>query len=117
MSDQEKKSVRGLREVATLLTLAHGAQPRERHQMASRFARLENERARLECELDMWRARTSATEDKLAKISEQIAALRPLLFEEADQPSGNRQVHRPRRAPASDDAAAPKPSRRMSLEY
>lgn len=117
--DQKKKGTRGLREVATLQTLARGRQPRERHHLANRFARLENERARLERELSTWNARKAAAEGSLANVQEQIDALRPLLLDEPAGPAGRRPAsHRPGARP-STEAARPKtaPVREMSLEY
>lgn len=81
-SAKPRKGLSGLRDVATLQTLTHNAKPRERHQLVSRFARLENERTRLEREREMWETRLKASEEKLAKVSQQIDALRPLLLEE-----------------------------------
>lgn len=119
MSGETKKGAKGLREVATLQTLAHGAQPRERHHAVSRFARLENERARLERELGMWEIRKRATEDKLAKVYAQIEALRPLLLEEPAKFPALRQARGRRRGRASTEvpgSTAPQ-SRAIPLEY
>lgn len=119
MSGKQRKGPGGLRDVATLQTLAHGAKPRERHQLVSRFARLENERARLERERDMWRTRVKATEDKLAKVCEQIDSLRPLLLEEpAKAPAARRaRGHARPRAATEVPGSAPPPSRTFALDY
>lgn len=120
MNGQRKRLAKGaLREVATLQTLSHGAQPRGRSMLVSRFARLENERARLERELDMWRTRVSATEDRLAHIYKTIDELRPLLLETTHQAGVSYTSPKQRRARASTEVAgstAP-PSRNMLLEY
>ncbi len=120
MSDKEEKPrARGLRDVATLQTLGHGGQPRDRHQLVSRFARLENERARLERELGMWETRKAATEDKLAKVYEQIEALRPLLLEDPAKLPVKRSGRGHRRPRASTEVAGPAapPSQNIAIEY
>ena len=109
MSGRQRSGPSALRQVATLKTLADAARPRARHQLVNRFARLENERARLERERDMWLARQTAVEHKLAKLREQIALLRPLLL---DQPAGRR-----RSAAKAPETAAPVPARDMAIEY
>jgi len=53
--NNRRNAAGGLHSIATLQTLANGAKPCERQHMATRFARLENERARLERELMIWR--------------------------------------------------------------
>lgn len=119
MSGKARKAARGLREVATLQTLVRDAQPGERHHLVSRFARLENERARLERELDMWKTRTRATEDKLAKVYRQIEALGPLLLDEPVKFPAKRQTRGQRRGRASTEVAgstAPR-SRAIRLGY
>lgn len=119
MTNKQRKGPSGLRDVATLQTLANSVHPRERHQLVSRFSRLENERARLERELGMWQTRAQATEDKLAKIYEQIAALRPLLLEEPAKAPVARQARGRARPRATTEVAgsAPPPSRSMALDY
>lgn len=117
MTNKPRKGPTGLRDVSTLQTLANGAHPRERHQLVSRFSRLENERARLERELGMWNTRVSATQDKLAKIYEQIDALRPLLLEEPAKVPVARQVRGRARATTEVAGSAPSPSRTIALDY
>lgn len=119
MSGKHKTGPGGLRSVATLQTLSNSAQPRERHHLVSRFARLENERARLEREAEMWATRKTATDDKLAKICEQIDALRAALLEEPAKKPVVRQARghsRPRASTEVAGSAAP-PGRNISLEY
>lgn len=119
MSGEPRKGPSGLRDVATLQTLTHRGQPRNRHQLVSRFARLENERARLEQELGMWATRRQATKDKLVKIYEQIDALRPLLLEEPTKVPVARQARGRARSRASTEVSglSPPPSRTVSLDY
>lgn len=81
MMKEKRKSPSSLRCVATLQTLVRNAKPRERHQIANRFARLENERARLEREIGIWETRLQATAKQLTKVCEEIDSLRPLLDE------------------------------------
>lgn len=119
MNSKPRKSPGGLRDVATLQTLSHGAQPRERHQIVSRFSRLENERSRLERERDMWKTRWEATEDKLAKVYEQIAVLSPLLLEGPAIAPASRQARghgRPRASTEVAGSSSP-PSRTIALDY
>ena len=114
-----RKAAGGLRNIATLLTLANGAKPRERHQIANRFARLENERARLDRELSTWDNCRRATAIKLAKVNEEIAAIRPSLFEPPAHHAAFRQGRGRRRAPAETQVSgstAPH-NRAMTLEY
>ena len=70
-----------LHSIATLQMLANAAKPCERQHMATRFARLEIERARLEREVIIWVGRSRATATKLVKVGAGIAALRPALLE------------------------------------
>ncbi|NIQ93293.1 MAG: hypothetical protein GWO40_02805 [Gammaproteobacteria bacterium] len=122
MSGKRKKGVKGLRDLATLLTLVHGVGPRDRLHLVSRFARLETERARLERELDMWNIRKQAAEDKLAKVKASLAQLRSVLLN-SEHPQhlprhrgGTGKLHRSR---ASTEVAGPAPprSRAIFLEY
>ncbi|MFI5016035.1 MAG: hypothetical protein ACHQAY_27180 [Hyphomicrobiales bacterium] len=118
-ANNTRKAAGGLRNIATLRTLANGAKPRQRHQIANRFARLENERARLERELGMWDNCRHATAIKLAKVNEEIAELRPALFEAPGTNAVLRQGHGQRRTPAETQVAgstAPH-KRAMTLEY
>jgi hypothetical protein len=79
--NNRRNAAGGLHSIATLQTLANGAKPCERQHMATRFARLENERTRLERELMIWEERSRATATKLVKVGAGIAALRPALLE------------------------------------
>ena len=119
MTTERQKGVGGLRDVATLQTRSHQSKPRNRHQAANRFARLENERARLERERAMWETRKSATDDRLAKVCEEIEALRPLLLDEPAKHPVHRQGHRRTRARATTEVANPSrpPNRNLSIEY
>ncbi|MDE2135320.1 MAG: hypothetical protein KGM97_04690 [Alphaproteobacteria bacterium] len=119
MPNEKRKSPSTFRSVATLQTLARDVRPRERHQIANRFARLENERARLEREVGIWETRLQATAKKLAKVREEIEALRPLL-DEAPAPKGAcRSGRGQRRSPALTDTRerSPAPNRTMQLGY
>src|SRR5262245_10486018 len=73
--NNRRNAAGGPHSIATLQTLANGAKPCKR--MATRFARLENERTRLERELMIWEERSRATATKLVKVGAGIAALRP----------------------------------------
>lgn len=120
MRDQRKSAAKSVRELVTLQTLAHGAQPLERHQQVNRFVHLENERARLERELGMWEARASATRDRLRQIYQQIDAMRWLLNDEKPSPPDDRQtaVGRRVRTTLSDGYASPSAhTRNMSIDY
>jgi hypothetical protein len=97
----------GLHGIATLQTVANGTKPCERHHLANRFARLENERARLERELGIWADRQRATATRLAQVNAQVAAVWAALFEGSETQSGPCHERWPRRtwldakAPAS----------------
>jgi chromosome segregation ATPase len=113
------KKLGSLRKLATLQTLANGAKPRERHHLANRFARLENERARLERELSSWENCKQATTLKLAKVNEEIASLRAALFEPAGKRAIFRKGHGQRRAPTTRQVREPTLPRHraITLEY
>ena len=122
MSANKRHRVKGQREVATLQTLVHADEPRNRHHLVTRFARLENEYARLERELEMWTTRRQATEDQYNKIKAMLGNVRSALLE-----SGHRQQatghtattgkrHRPRASTEVAGSTAA-PNRTMSLEY
>lgn len=119
MVDRPKGGARSVGEVVTMQTLVQAKLPRERHQQVTRFARLENERARLERELGMWEQRKAAIEDRLGGICRQIDAIRSLLL--ADRPP-RPQEHRAvfgRRQPARAElrASAASERRTISIDY
>jgi hypothetical protein len=97
--NNRRNAAGGLHSIATLETLANGAKPCERQHMATRFARLENERARLERELMIWEERSRATATKLVKVSAGIAALRSALLEAPGRHGGCVIERRPPAAP------------------
>lgn len=119
MSTKPKSMASGLRRLRTLHTTNDGTLSHERHHLVSRFARLENERARLEHEVEMWDTRKKATDDKLAKLREQLAELQALLLEGSAKASAARRASsagQPRAA--KNVAGTPSPaSRNISLEY
>lgn len=113
------KKLGGLRKVATLQTLANGAKPRERHHLANRFARLENERARLERELSGWENCRQTAMRKLAKVNEEIESLRAVLIEPTGKRAIFRKSHGQRHAPTEAQAREPllPRHRAIPLEY
>ncbi len=119
MTKEKRKSPSGLRSVATLQTLALHAKPRERHQLANRYARLENERARLEREVGIWESRLQVTAKKLAKVRDEINSLRPLLDEVPAEKAVCRIGRGQRRGAALTDTQGPSPTpnRTMHLGY
>ena len=119
MTTEKKKTLSGLRSIATLQTLARGSKPRSRQQLANRYARMENERARLEREIGIWESCRQTAADKLAKVREEIDTLRPLLDEapaEGDVVRNDRGQHR---KPALTDMPGPSVAnaRTMQLDY
>ena len=72
MTKDRKTALSSLGRIATLQTHARGAKPRERHQIANRYARLENQRARLEREIGMWEHCRQMAASKLAKVRGEI---------------------------------------------
>jgi len=119
MTKEKRKSLSGLRCVATLQTLARNAKPQERYQIANRYAHLENERARLEREIGIWETRVQATEKKLAKVRGEIDLLRPLLEEAPAKNAVCRASRRQRRGPGLTDTQerSPAANRTMRLGY
>ena len=86
---------RGLRNVATLRTLADQSAPASRTQAVSRFARLENERERLLRELNSWNARKEDAERMLSKVEEELAGLKFFLL---GTPHAGQQKPNPKRS-------------------
>lgn len=120
MRNDRKSAASSLRKAVTLQTLVRGAKPRDRQQVANRFARLENERARLEREIGMWENCRQMAATKLAKVRGEIDALRPLLNEVPAKRAIRRKGRAPRRAPAALDTATGNAvivNRTMQLEY
>jgi hypothetical protein len=94
---------RGLRDVSTVQTRLIRATPANRTQAVSRFARLENERSRILRELEAWSARHTEAERMLAKVDEELAAMRILLLDAPLSPLPT--VSSPRRRREREDAA------------
>ena len=119
MKTETRKTPSGLRSVATLQTLARSTEPQERYQIANRYARLENERARLEREIGIWENRLQATTEKLAKVREEIDAIKPLLEEAPAKNAVCRSGRGQRRGQALTDApgSSTVPRRTMQLGY
>lgn len=101
---------RNMRDVTTLRTLSDRVVPATRTQTVSRFARLENERARLLRELEAWAARKQDAERKLAALESELAALKNELL-------GEQAAHV--RKPAGKAAGVPSPARQpeVHIEY
>ena len=116
MTTEKKSPSSGLRSIATLQTIARSAKPQERHQLANRYARLENERARLEREVGIWEGRRQTSADKMAKVREEIDTLRPLLDEKAGKKSVRQHRSDPRRKAILPDVHV-SPNRTMQLDY
>lgn len=119
MTRQKKVAVGGLRSIATLQTLTRNAKPRERHQLANRYARLENERSRLEREIGIWETCRQTAANKLAKVRQEIDSLRPLLDEEPAKTAVCRNGRGQRRGPVATDVPGSSfvRSRTMRLDY
>jgi septal ring factor EnvC (AmiA/AmiB activator) len=119
MKTENRKSPNGLRSVATLQTLARSTEPQERYQIANRYARLENERARLEREVGIWENRLQATAKKLAKVREEIDTVKPLLEEAPAKNAVCRSSRGQRRGHALSDTpgSSTAPRRTMQLGY
>jgi septal ring factor EnvC (AmiA/AmiB activator) len=119
MTKDKRKSPSGLRSVATLQTIARSTEPQERYQIANRYARLENERARLEREVGIWENRLQATAKKLAKIRDEIDTVKPLLEEAPAKNAVCRSGAGQRRGHALRDASGSctAPRRTMQLGY
>ena len=119
MRKDRKAASSSLRKAVTLQTLVRAAKPRDRQQVANRFARLENERARLEREIGIWENCRQMAATKLEKIRRELDSLRPLLNEKPARRAVLRKGRAPRRAPPSVDApgSALIANRSMRLEY
>jgi len=119
MKTEKRKTPCGLRGVTTLQTLARSVEPQERYQIANRYARLGNERARLEREIDIWQNRLQATARKLTMVRDEITTLRPLLEEAPVKNAICRSGREQRRGQALTDApgSSTTPRRTMQLGY
>lgn len=73
-------SQKGMRDVATVQTRLVSSAPTNRTQAVSRYARLENERMRLQRELDAWNARRLEAERMLAKVDAELQVMRQFLL-------------------------------------
>ena len=119
MTKDRKTALSSLGRIATLQTHARGAKPRERHQIANRYARLENERARLEREIGMWEHCRQMAASKLAKVRGEIDSIRPLLAEVPAKKTPARSGRGQRRGRATTDVRGPSlvHTRTFQLEY
>jgi hypothetical protein len=119
MTKVAKRAESSLRSISTLQTLAQGAKPRERHQLANRYARLENDRARLEREIGMWESCGQMAAKRLVKVREEIDTLRSLLDEVPTKNAIGRSRGGHRRSSTLSDAQrSPSAlSRTMELDY
>ena len=105
----------GLRDLATLRTRASTAAPANRAQAVSRFALLENEKARLLREIDNWSVRKVAAELMLTRVETELASLAHHLLSTEPVPAPVGPVRIRRTAVAA--SAAPAPSSTATLEY
>lgn len=105
-SDKKTARTRGLRDVATVQTRLTHVAPSNRTQAVSRFARLENERTRLLRELEAWSARQAEAERMLAKVDEELSAMRVMLLDAPPSPPSAGSSPRRRRG---RQEAAPEP--------
>ncbi|WP_310619226.1 hypothetical protein [Flexibacterium corallicola] len=119
MPKANKKLQSALRNVSTLQTLNRECLSGERHHLVSRFSQLENERARLERECEMWTMRVKATEEKLTKVRTQIDDLQQLIMEQPVKVPAARKAKAQHRPQASTEAAgkARPPSHSFHLDY
>ncbi len=79
---RERKTAakRGLRQLSTLQTRLDSTSLANRTQAVSRFARLENERMRIQRELDAWTARKIEAERMLAAVDAELDGVKALLL-------------------------------------
>ncbi|MQT14772.1 hypothetical protein [Segnochrobactrum spirostomi] len=79
-TEQKTQGKRGLRTLATLQTRLVNAKPANRTQAVSRYARLENERMRIQRELDAWNARRLEAERMLAAVDAELDTIKAMLL-------------------------------------
>ncbi|MBB5751376.1 hypothetical protein [Prosthecomicrobium pneumaticum] len=106
---------RGMRDVATIQSRLTHARPNNRTQAVGRYARLENERMRLQRELDNWTMRKLEAERALARIDAEIAAMRDLLLGTPD--AARTPARRRRAAPKGQEALVSAPALPEPLDY
>ena len=78
--ERKTPAKRGLRQLSTLQTRLDTASPANRTQVVSRFARLENERMRIQRELDAWNARKLEAERMLAAVDAELDRVKAMLL-------------------------------------
>lgn len=66
---------RGMRDIATIQSLAGRSIPQSREHIAAELARLEHEKARLERELNMWANNVRRTEEQIQHIEDRLTLL------------------------------------------
>jgi hypothetical protein len=116
MKTDKQRAPRALRSLVTLQTLVRDAKPKERHQIANRFARLENERVRLEHERSIWEVRLKTTDQKLAKVCEEIDVLRPFLSAATGEKPALRAGHGGRHAEGLGEARERSPAQNRTIQ-
>ncbi len=79
-TERKNQGKRGLRTLATLQTRLVNAKPANRTQAVSRYARLENERMRIQRELDAWNARRLEAERMLAAVDAELDTIKAMLL-------------------------------------
>lgn len=107
-------SQRGLRDIATLRTRSCQAGPLSGAQATSRFVLLENEKARLNRELDNWNGRKNSAEKKLANIEDELTVIKKILLGDS-QVRPMRNTTRPRLK--EDSYVAPESQTGVLFEY
>ncbi|MBC8162387.1 MAG: hypothetical protein H7Z42_14350 [Roseiflexaceae bacterium] len=78
---------RGLRDIATGQRAQRRGLPQSRQQAISDLARLEQEKTRLQRELEIWQANQQRTEQRLALVDARLAQLQPVLGLHAAPPA------------------------------
>lgn len=116
MTTKPKSNItRGMRDMTTIQGLRHKVLPKNREQAVTELARLEHEKARLECEIAMWVGNQRRTEARLHNINQRLALLETMLH--PDGASSSKPARTGRRSGEDEDDDDPQSWHEVSISY
>lgn len=105
--------LKGIHDIPTAQSLINRSIPATRDKIMTQLARMEQERARLERELDVWDGKQQQTEARLQQVRQHIELLQQAL-DKSPAAEGRRDSGTQR---AADDGRKAKGWREIPLEY
>lgn len=120
---------KGMHDIPTAQSLSSRSIPASRDKIMTQLARMEQERARLERELDIWVGKQQQTEERLQQVRQRIELLQQALDElpadEERRDSGTQRCPEPfdiaqgrlAEEPTTDDGRKAKGWQEITLEY